>query len=86
MDNAPLALGTPRLAYIATVQDEPVVRVDTRFWRNDAKQILFDGERSFAVGQPYTVGDAKHMRVDRYSRLTKGCIKYDIGRFSTDAR
>src|SRR5258708_23006545 len=68
-DQAARAAGLACKADVATVQDEPVVRVLEELGRREFQQLLFHLERILAGGDAGPVGDAEDVRVDRHRRL-----------------
>jgi hypothetical protein len=74
-----------RLADIAAVQDQPVMRVAHVLRRNHAHPAQLDLERRLARRQAGAVGDAEDVRVDGHGRLAEGHVEHDIGGLAPDA-
>src|SRR5450830_1662499 len=66
------ALGLARLAHIAPVQDQPVVRVHRVGGWHPFEQLLFHFERVLARGQSGAVADPEDVGVHRHGGFTKG--------------
>src|SRR5690606_8548158 len=77
-DHAPRAVGFARLAHVAPMQDQPVMRIETEFGPNRLHEFVFDCADIFSLGEPGTVGDPENMRIDRYGRLAKSRVEHDI--------
>ena len=54
--------------------------------RNQPEQALFNLQRGFAGGYPGPVSHAEYMCIHGDSRMAKGSIEDNIGRFPADAR
>ena len=85
-DDAALAFRPARLADIAPVQDQPVMRVAHVFFRDDPDEALLDLFGRLAGRQAEPVADAEDVRVDRHGRLAEGHVEHDIGGLAPDAR
>ena len=73
------AFGQPRLAGVAAVQDQPVVRVAAERLRHDFLELGLDLVDRLARRQAGAVADAEDMRVDREGLLAERCVEHDIG-------
>jgi undecaprenyl-diphosphatase len=84
-DHAALAGRAQRLAGVAPVQDQPVMRVPAEFRRNRFLQPELDLEHGLARRDPQPVGDAEDMGIDRVGDLAEGDVEHDIGGLAADA-
>jgi hypothetical protein len=84
-DHAALAFRLARLAAIAPVQDQPVMRVVEVVIGDDLHQLVLDLVRGFPRCQTEPVGDAEDMGVDRHGRLAKGHRQHHVGGLAADA-
>src|SRR3546814_9008142 len=82
---SPPAFGRTRLADIAPVEDQPVVRAEAERGRYALFELRLNLLRRLAAGQPGAVADAQDMRVDRESLLTEPAVEHDIGGFAPHA-
>ncbi len=85
-DDAFLAQRLARDARVASVQDQPVVRVQFVVRRDHRFQFLLDLERIFSRRQPGAVADAEDVGVDRDGRLAERDVEHHIGGLAPDAR
>src|SRR5690606_24298383 len=85
-DRASPALGQPRLAGVAAVQDQPMMRVAPERLRNTLLQPCLDLFGGLARGETRAVGDAEHVRVDRESLLPECAVEHDVRRLAADSR
>ena len=86
LDRAAPAFGSPRLADIAAVQDQPVMGMDAERRGRRLVQLEFDRQHRLALGQPGAVADAEDMRVDREGLLPEGGVEHHIGGLAPDPR
>src|SRR5207247_8144075 len=75
-----------RLAYVASVKDQPMVGVVAKLLGRELEQLSLDLFRSFARRESRTIGDAEYVGVDRDGWLTKGHVEHHIGALATHAR
>ena len=87
-DAASVALRTQGCAGVATVQDEPVMRIRNLLLREMFGQHLFYAERCRAgIGhETYAMADAEDVCVDRHPCLAPHDTQHDIGGLSAHAR
>ena len=71
---------------VAPMENQPVVSILQVFFRYGLEKFQFHLERRFSLRHAGSVCDPEDVRVYRYGRFTKGRIKYNIGRLSSDAR
>src|SRR3982751_6526244 len=69
VDEAPGARGLQGLAYVPSVQNEPVMSVMSEFPGNEPGQRILHCPWCFPRRDFRAVGDAEDVRVDRYCRL-----------------
>ncbi len=79
------AFGQPRLAGVAAVQDQPVVRVAAERLRHDLLELGFDLIGVLARREAGAVADAEDVRVDRERLLAERGVEHDIGGLAADA-
>lgn len=65
------ALGAPRGAGIATMQNQPVVCISDKLIRNDFDELLFDLQDILAGCKSSSVRYSKNMGIDRHGGFTK---------------
>src|ERR1700733_2227026 len=75
-----------RLAGVAPVQDQPVMRVLQELWRHDLQELILHRPWSLTCDQTDAVGDAEYVGVHRDGGLPERRIQNDVGSFSADAR
>src|SRR5687768_5132458 len=73
-DQAALAQRPLRLADVAPVQDEPMMRVQLEFCRRDRIELGFDLQWVLSGSKPGPVAHAEDMRVHRDGGLAEGDI------------
>jgi hypothetical protein len=73
------------LAYIAPVQDKPVVCTELVLVGREFKQLFLDFERRLAGGYVGAVADPEYMRVYGNRRLTECGVQDNVGGFAADA-
>jgi len=83
-DGAAPAFGSARLAGVAAMQDQPVVRIATKRRRHQLVEFPFDHEHGLARREASAVGDAKDVCVDGEGFRTKGAVHDDIGGLASD--
>src|SRR3546814_12209731 len=74
-NDAPPAFGTPGLADIAAMQDQPVVGVAAIGRRRHLFQPVLHRARRFSPGEPGSVADAEDVGVDRDRLLPEGDVQ-----------
>src|SRR3954447_3455328 len=84
--DADRALGFARLADIAAVQDQPVMRTELILRRRDGFETLLDLERRLAGRQTGAVAEAEDMRIDRDRRLAERDVEHGTGGLAPDPR
>src|SRR5712692_5213164 len=84
-DDAVWAGGLSRLADVAPVQDQPVVRVLAEALGNELEELVLDLPHVLARREAGAVGDSKDMRVHRNGRMAEGGVEDHIGRFPADS-
>src|SRR3984893_9946201 len=62
-DDAIGAVGLARLAHVAPVQDQPMMRIAFVFGRRDRLERRFDRQRRLAGGEASAIGHPEDMRV-----------------------
>src|SRR6185437_12125929 len=85
VDKATPALGSPRLAHIATVQDQPVMGTMLVALRHDPVESKLHLQRGLTGREPGAVRNPESMRVDGDRALAKGDVEHDIGGLAPDA-
>src|SRR5436190_12201865 len=81
-DQALRALGLPRHADVAAVQDQPVVRILEELGRRELEQLELHFKRILPRRDTRAVGDTEDMRVHRHGLLAEGSVEHDICRLS----
>ncbi len=84
-DRAARAQRAPRLADIAAMQDQPVVRILAEFIRHGFHQPVLHCAHRAAGREPGAIRDAEDMRVHRDGRLAECGVEHDIRRLAPDA-
>ena len=79
------AFRQPRLAGVAAVQDQPVVRVAAEGLRHDLLELRFDLVDRLARREAGAVADAEDVRVDREGLLAERGVEHDVGGLAADA-
>ena len=82
---APPALRLARLADVAAMQDQPVVRVQPEGLRNDLLQLELDLKHVLARGETGAIADAEDVRVDGEGFSVESSVENDVGRLPPDA-
>ena len=77
--------GSARLADIAPVQDQPVMRAEQELGRDAAHQPVLHCARIGPGREAGAVADAEDMRVHGERRLAEGDVEHDIRRLAPDA-
>ena len=78
------AFGRARLAHVAPVQDQPMMRVAEIPGRRRLGELVLDFARGAARGQPGAIADAKDMSIDRDRRFTEGDVEHDVRGLAPD--
>ena len=86
MNWAAPAFRASRLADVAAVQNQPVMRVAFEFFWYQSLQTRLDLSDRFARSDFCPVRDSKNMGVDGDRLPAKGGVEHHIRCFSTDAR
>ena len=87
MKPAGLALGFAGLAYIATVKQQPVMRLRDEFRRDIFDELPLRLQRILTIrGQTNSFAYAEDMRIYRHRCLSPLHGAYDIGRLASYAR
>ena len=68
------------------MQNQPVMRVLTKFSGYEFQQPVFHSSLSLARRQAGAIADAENMRVDGHCRLAEGDVEHDIRGLAADAR
>ena len=84
-DRTGTAQGLARLADVAAVKDEPVVRLDPVAWRDALEQLLLNLDWRLARRQAGSVGDAEDMRVDRHRGFAERHVEHHVGGLAAHA-
>src|SRR4051812_40930282 len=84
-DDAFRASGLARRADVASVQDQPMVRVLLEFGLGEFHEPVLHGPRVLARRDARAVGDAEDVRVDRDGRLAEGGIQHHVRGLAADA-
>src|SRR6266851_6436730 len=85
-DDARRALGFSRLAHVAPVQDQPVVRVLAEALGDELEKFVLDLAHILARCEAGAVGDAKDVRVHRDGRMAEGGVEDHVGGLPADSR
>ena len=80
------AFGQPRLAGVAAVQDQPVMRVAAEGLGHDLLELRLDLVDGLARREAGAVADAEDVGVDRERLLAERGVEHDIGGLAADAR
>lgn len=83
-DDAVGTFGIASLANIAPMEDQPVMGVEAKFWRNVFFQGLFDLQGSFARSKSRSVGDAEDMCIYGHGGFLKGDVAHHVGGFASN--
>src|SRR5579863_3122864 len=75
-----------RLAGVAPVQDQPVMRVLQELARHDLQELILHRPWGLARDEADAVGDTEYVGVHRDGGLPERRIQNDVGGFSADAR
>src|SRR3954471_3398816 len=84
-DQALRAAGLARETHIASVQDQPVVRVLEEFGWRELEQLLLDHQNVLARRKAGAIGHTKDMRVDRHRLLAERGVQHHVRRLAPDA-
>ncbi len=85
-DAAAVALGLPRRADVAAVENEPVMGAPEQVLGNVAHERLLRVQRCLGVaGEAYAVGHPKHVGIDCHTVLAEGHRKHYVGRLAPHA-
>ncbi len=68
------AQGFLRLAHLAAMQNQPVVGIKQKFFRNKLHQPIFHFAHIFARCQAGAVGHTENMRIHSHNRLAESSI------------
>ena len=79
-----IAFRISRGTNVASVQDEPVVRVTHISLGNAGNEAFFDCNRSCAFGESDFRTDAQQVRIDGHRRFVEDDIEHDVRRLSAD--
>src|SRR5690606_22096730 len=85
-DDALRAIGLAGLAYVAAVQDQPMMRVLLELVGRRPVQRVLDVARRLARREVRAVRDAKDVRVDGDRRLAERRVQDHVRRLASDAR
>src|SRR5580704_15157470 len=77
-DDAIGAVGLARLAHVAAMQDQPMMRIALVFGRRDRLEPGLDRERRLARGDPGAVGHPEDVRVDGDRRFAERDLQHDV--------
>src|SRR5215472_5266787 len=83
-DQAPGTLGLARHAHVASVQDQPVVRVLQEFLGGEFEKLHFHFEWILARRDSRSIRYAEDVRIDRHRQLAERSIEHDIRRLPPD--
>src|ERR1700733_3965755 len=78
--------GNARLADVAAVQNQPMMRVLPEFRRDEFQKLVLHGSLRLAAGEARAIGDAEDMRVDGNGGLAECGVEHDVGRFASHPR
>ena len=67
------------------MQNQPVVRVEQEFFRDEFHQFVFHFAHVFARGEVHAVGDAEDVGVHGHHGLAEGGVEDDVGCFPPHA-
>ena len=84
-DDATRAEGLAREAYVASVQEEPMVRVLPIRRRSRREQAFFDLQRRLARRKPGAIGDPEYVGVDADRQLAKYDVQNNVRRLAPDS-
>src|SRR4051812_47455273 len=70
---------------VATVQNQPVMRVQHEFFRDHALQTKLYLKWIFARRHSGAIANTKHVRVDGHGMLAESHVEYDICRLAAGA-
>src|SRR6266566_253823 len=84
-DDAAVTGGFGRLADVAAVQNQPVVRVNFVMVGHHLIELHLHFERREPGRKPGAVADAEDMRIDRDGRLAERLVEHYVGALAPDA-
>ena len=84
--NALIAMGLAGRANVAAMQNQPVMGIFQKGFRDVLQQLFLHGQRRFTGRQACSVRNPENMGVNRDGGFAKCGIEYDIGGFAPHAR
>lgn len=85
LDPTTAAARLARLADVAAVKDQPVVRIEQILLGHELDQPAFHLQNILAGGDVGAVADPEDMRVHRHGELVESGVEHDVGGLAADA-